>query len=275
MIVNSYAKVNIGLHILNKREDNFHNIITIFQEIDFCDQISVEKSDDFIFQSNVDWLDNRNNTCVKAFEIIKDNFPHISNVKIALKKNIPTNAGLGGGSSNGTIVLKTLNELFCLEISKEKLIEFSSKISSDSPFFVEGGLQVGQGRGEELLPIKDALNEQYILLVLPDIKINTKDAYKKCLLKGKTNIKFAEMLNELKNNNLSSELFYNDFEGYVFTTHPEIGKIKLKILDLGAKYASLSGSGSTVFGIFSKKEDMLNAYQSFSPHFSTIITSPK
>ena len=275
MIVNSYAKVNIGLHILNKREDNFHNIITIFQEIDFCDQISVEKSDDFIFQSSVEWLDNRNNTCVKAFEIIKENFPHISNVKIALKKNIPTNAGLGGGSSNGTIVLKTLNELFCLEISKEKLIEFSSKISSDSPFFVQGGLQVGQGRGEELLPIKDALNEQYILLVLPDIKINTKDAYKKCLLKGKTNIKFAEMLNELKNNNLSSELFYNDFEGYVFTTHPEIGKIKLKILDLGAKYASLSGSGSTVFGIFSKKEDMLNAYQSFSPHFSTIITSPK
>ena len=275
MIVNSYAKINIGLHILNKREDNFHNIITIFQEIDFCDQISVEKSDDFIFQSNAEWLDNRNNSCVKAFEIIKENFPHISNVKIALKKNIPTNAGLGGGSSNGTIVLKTLNELFFLEISKEKLIEFSSKISSDSPFFVEGGLQVGQGRGEELLPVKDALNEQYILLVLPDIKINTKDAYKKCLLKGKTNIKFAEMLNELKNNNLSSELFYNDFEGYVFTTHPEIGKIKLKILDLGAKYASLSGSGSTVFGIFSKKEDMLNAYQSFSPHFSTIITSPK
>ena len=275
MIVNSYAKINIGLHILNKREDNFHNIITIFQEIDFCDQISVEKSDDFIFQSNVEWLGNRNNTCVKAFEIIKDNFPHISNVKIALKKNIPTNAGLGGGSSNGTIVLKTLNELFCLEISTEKLIEFSNKISSDSPFFVEGGLQVGQGKGGELLPIKKALNEQYILLVLPDIKINTKDAYKKCLLKGKTNIKFAEMLNELKNNNLSSELFYNDFEGYVFKTHPEIGKIKLKILDLGAKYASLSGSGSTVFGMFSKKEDMLKAYQSFSPHFSTIITSPK
>ena len=95
------------------------------------------------------------------------------------------------------------------------------------------------------------------------------------MLKDKTNIKFAEMLDELKNNNLSSELFYNDFEGYVFKTHPEIGKIKLMILDLGAKYASLSGSGSTVFGIFSKKEDMLNAYQSFSPHFSTIITSPK
>ena len=86
MIVNSYAKINIGLHILDKREDNFHNIITIFQEIDFYDQISIEKSDDFLFQSNVNWLDNTNNTCVKAFEIIKEKFPHISNVKIFLKK---------------------------------------------------------------------------------------------------------------------------------------------------------------------------------------------
>ena len=189
-------------------------------------------------------------------KIIKENFPHISNVKIFLKKNIPTNAGLGGGSSNGTVILKTLNELFSLDIPKETLIALSHKISSDSPFFIDGGTQFGQGTGDKLLPIKNILNEQHILLILPDIKINTKDAYKKCLLKGKTNIKFAEMLDELKNNNLSSELFYNDFEGYVFKTHPEIGKIKLKILDLGAKYASLSGSGSTVFGIFSKK-DML------------------
>ncbi len=275
MIVNSYAKINIGLHILNKREDNFHNIITIFQEIDFCDHISIEKSDNFIFESNVDWLDNKNNTCVKAFEIVKQEFPHISNVKIFLKKKVPTNAGLGGGSSNGTAVLKTLNKLFSLGISTKKLFQLSKKVSADSPFFIEGGTQFGEGTGDKLLRIKDVLNERYVLLVLPDVKINTKDAYKKCLLKDKTNIKFAEMLNELKNNNLSSELFYNDFEGYVFKTHPEIGKIKLKILDLGAKYASLSGSGSTVFGIFSKKEDMLNAYQSFSPHFSTIITSPK
>ena len=275
MIVNSYAKINIGLHILNKREDNFHNIITIFQEIDFCDQISIEKSDNFIFKSNVDWLDNKNNTCVKAFEIVKQEFPHISNVKIFLKKNVPTNAGLGGGSSNGTAVIKTLNKLFSLGISTKKLFQLSKKISADSPFFIEGGTQFGENTGDKLLRIQDVLNERYILLVLPDIKINTKDAYKKCLLKDKTNIKFAEMLDELKNNNLSSELFYNDFEGYVFKTHPEIGKIKLKILDLGAKYASLSGSGSTVFGIFSKKEDMLNAHQSFSPHFSTIITGPK
>ena len=275
MEINSYAKINLGLHILNKRQDSLHNIITVFQEIDFYDQISIEKSDDFIFETNVDWLDKKNNTCIQAFEATKEKFPNISNIKINLVKNIPTSAGLGGGSSNGTAVLKGMNELFTLKMSQDKLIELSKKISADSPFFVNGGLQVGEGTGGDLSPIESNLNDVYILLVMPDIKIDTKNAYKKCLLKDKTNIKFAGMLGELKNYDLSSELFYNDFEVYVFKTHPEIGKIKLKILDLGAQYASLSGSGSTVFGIFSNKKDALKAHQFFSPHFSTIVTNPK
>ena len=275
MEINSYAKINLGLHILNKRKDSLHNIITVFQEIDFYDQISIEKSNDFIFETNVDWLDKKNNTCIQAFEATKEKFPNISNIKINLVKNIPTSAGLGGGSSNGTAVLKGMNELFTLKMSQDKLIELSKKISADSPFFVNGGLQVGEGTGGDLSPIESNLNGVYILLVMPDIKIDTKNAYKKCLLKDKTNIKFAGMLGELKNYDLSSELFYNDFEVYVFKTHPEIGKIKLKILDLGAQYASLSGSGSTVFGIFSNKQDALKAHQFFSLHFSAIVTSPK
>ena len=275
MEINSYAKINLGLHILNKRQDEYHNIITVFQEIDFCDQISIEKSDDFIFETNVDWLDKKNNTCIQAFNATKEKFPNISNIKINLIKNIPPGAGLGGGSSNGTSILKGINELFALKMSHDELIELSKKISADSPFFVNGGLQIGEGIGGDLSPIKSNLNGVYILLVMPDIKIDTKNAYKKCLLKDKTNIKFAGMLDELKNYDLSSELFYNDFEVYVFKTHPEIGKIKLTILDLGAKYASLSGSGSTVFGIFSNKKDALKAHQFFSPHFSTIVTNPK
>ena len=275
MEINSYAKINLGLHILNKRQDEYHNIITVFQEIDFCDQISIEKSDDFIFETNVDWLDKKNNTCIQAFNATKEKFPNISNIKINLIKNSPPGAGLGGGSSNGTSTLKGINELFALKMSHDDLIELSKKISADSPFFVNGGLQIGEGTGGDLSPVESHLNGVYILLVMPDIKIDTKNAYKKCLLKDKTNIKFAGMLDELKNYDLSSELFYNDFEVYVFTTHPEIGKIKLTILDLGAKYASLSGSGSTVFGIFSNKKDALKAHQFFSPHFSTIITNPK
>ena len=275
MEINSYAKINLGLHILNKRQDSLHNIITVFQEIDFYDQISIEKSDDFIFETNVGWLDKKNNTCIQAFEATKEKFPNISNIKINLVKNIPTSAGLGGGSSNGTAVLKGMNELFALKMSQDELVELSKKISADSPFFVNGGLQIGEGTGGDLSPIENNLNGVYILLVMPDIKIDTKNAYKKCLLKNKTNIKFAGMLDELKNYDLSSELFYNDFEVYVFKTHPEIGKIKLKVLDLGAQYASLSGSGSTVFGIFSNKQDALKAHQFFSLHFSTIVTNPK
>ena len=275
MEINSYAKINLGLHILNKRQDSLHNIITVFQEIDFYDQISIEKSNDFIFETNVVWLDKKNNTCIQAFETTKEKFPNISNIKINLVKNIPTSAGLGGGSSNGTAVLKGMNELFALKMNQDELVELSKKISADSPFFVNGGLQVGEGTGRDLSPVESNLNGVYILLVMPDIKIDTKNAYKKCLLKDKTNIKFAGMLDELKNYDLSSELFYNDFEVYVFKTHPEIGKIKLKILDLGAQYASLSGSGSTVFGIFSNKQDALKAHQFFSLHFSTIVTNPK
>ena len=275
MEINSYAKINLGLHILSKRQDGYHNIITVFQEVDFYDQISIKKSENFIFETNVEWLDKKNNTCIQAFNATKEKFPNISNIKINLIKNIPPGAGLGGGSSNGTSTLKGINELFALKMSHDDLIELSKKISADSPFFVNGGLQIGEGTGGDLSPVESHLNGVYILLVMPDIKIDTKNAYKKCLLKDKTNIKFAGMLDELKNYDLSSELFYNDFEVYVFKTHPEIGKIKLTILDLGAKYASLSGSGSTVFGIFSNKKDALKAHQFFSPHFSTIITNPK
>ena len=275
MEINSYAKINLGLHILSKRQDGYHNIITVFQEVDFYDQISIKKSENFIFETNVEWLDKKNNTCIQAFNATKEKFPNISNIKINLVKNIPPGAGLGGGSSNGTAVLRGINELFSLKMNQEELIQLSKKISADSPFFVNGGLQIGKQTGGDLLPVESDLNGVYILLVMPDIKIDTKNAYKKCLLKDKTNIKFAGMLDELKNYDLSSELFYNDFEVYVFTTHPEIGKIKLTILGLGAKYASLSGSGSTVFGIFSNKKDALKAHQFFSPHFSTIITNPK
>ena len=160
----------------------------------------------------------------------------------------------------------------------DMLKKLAEKISADSTFFVNGGLQGGEGKGEVLTTIKHPLKDQYILLVMPNIKIQTSEAFmfiKKYLVKGQTHVKLSQMLEELQLNKLSSELFYNDFEMYVFKTHPEIGKIKLEILDLGAKYASLSGSGSTVFGIFSDKHKAQKAQSFFSPHYSTIIANPK
>tara|TARA_B100001175_G_scaffold280548_1_gene258424 strand:- start:465 stop:1304 length:840 start_codon:yes stop_codon:yes gene_type:complete len=278
MKVESFAKINLGLHVLNKRADNFHNIITIFQEISFSDQLIIEQSKNTSFDTNVDWLDRKNNTCIKAVNILQKQYPDLPNFNLFLQKNIPTNAGLGGGSSNGTATLKAINKLCDLNLQQEEIKNFSEKISADSPFFVNGGLQGGEEKGQKLSPIKNSFIDNYILLVMPNIKVQTSEAFmfiKKYLVKGETHVKLSQMLEELKLNNLSSELFYNDFEMYVFKTHPEIGKIKLEILDLGAKYASLSGSGSTVFGIFSDKQKAQKAQSFFSPHYSTIIANPK
>ena len=278
MQINSYAKINLGLHVLNAREDGFHNIATIFQELNFCDQITIKESQKMSFDTNVDWLDRTNNTCIKAVKILQNHYSGLPNFKIFLQKNIPTNAGLGGGSSNGTATLKAINQLCGLNIQEKEMKKFAEKISADSTFFVNGGLQGGEQKGEKLYPIKYSAIDAYILLVMPNIKVQTSDAFmfiKKYLVKGKTDIKLSQMLEEFKLNKLSSELFYNDFEMYVFKTHPEIGKIKLEILDLGAKYASLSGSGSTVFGIFSDKQTAQKAQSFFSPHYSTIIANPK
>ena len=278
MKVESCAKINLGLHVLNRRTDDFHNIITVFQEISFSDQLTIEQSKKASFDTNVDWLDRENNTCIKAINILKKQYPDLPNFNLFLQKNIPTNAGLGGGSSNGTATLKAIDKLCDLNLQEEEIKNFSEKISADSPFFVNGGLQGGEEKGQKLSPIKSSLIDNYILLVMPDIKVQTSEAFmfiKKYLVKGETDVKLSHMLEELKLNNLSSELFYNDFELYVFKTHPEIGKIKLEILDLGAKYASLSGSGSTVFGIFSDKQKAQKAQSFFSPHYSTIIANPK
>lgn len=278
MKINSYAKINLGLHVLDQRADGLHNIVTIFQEVNFCDKITIEESKTTCLNTNVDWLSPVHNTCIKAVDILKDHYPHVPNFKISLQKNIPTNAGMGGGSSNGTAILKAINKLCVLNIEEEKMKKLAEKISADSTFFVNGGLQGGEGKGEVLTTIKHPLKDQYILLVMPNIKIQTSEAFmfiKKYLVKGQTHVKLSQMLEELQLNKLSSELFYNDFEMYVFKTHPEIGKIKLEILDLGAKYASLSGSGSTVFGIFSDKHKAQKAQSFFSPHYSTIIANPK
>ena len=278
MKIKSYAKINIGLHIINRRPDNYHNLATVFQEIDFYDQIKIEKSNKMIFESNVNWLDVTDNTCMAAVQLLKEKYLDIPNFKIELIKNIPTNAGLGGGSSNGTATLKAIDKMCGLNIDNQSMEEIAEKISADSPFFVNGGYQGGENKGEKLTPIKDAKLNGYVLLVMPNIKIQTSEAFgfiKKYLVKGNSDIKLSQMLEELQQNNLSSELFNNDFEMYVFKTHPEIGKIKLEILDLGAKYASLSGSGSTVFGIFSDKQTAQKAQSFFSPHYPTIIANPK
>ena len=277
MELKSYAKINLGLHVHDRRKDGFHNLTTVFQEISLYDNVNIREAKAFSCKTNLSSIKEKENFGTIAYKLLKEKFPDIPNVEISISKNIPTNAGLGGGSSNGAAVVKGINSLFNLSLTNKEMLEISSRVSSDSSFFINGGLQLGTQRGEVLKKISKTVIPEHVLLVKPKLKVKTKEAFldlKNHLLNEDTHINLSQLLEELKNNNFNSKLFKNDFEMYVFKTHPEIGDIKLKILDLGAIYASLSGTGSTVFGIFPTEVAAQKAEALFSPHYSTYYVNP-
>jgi len=275
--INSYAKVNIGLKILNKRSDGYHNISTVFQEIDLFDSITISKSDGPLkFSSNVEWLQNdQNNLCVIAYNYIK-NIYKIGGANIVLKKNISRGSGLGSGSSNAAATMKGLREIYNLEVADSELIKIGSKIGADVPFFINGSTQVGEGIGEKLTSIRSSMDAQY-LIVTPDIPIDTKWAYsqyKNNLDNCSSPTKFSDSFRGKTINLDTLKFFENDFESVVFPTYPEIGAIKNKLIALGAKFASLSGSGSTVYGIFDDDANIDKAFSHFFPRHKTFIAHP-
>jgi 4-diphosphocytidyl-2-C-methyl-D-erythritol kinase len=277
MELKSYAKINLGLHVHDRRKDGFHNLTTVFQEISLYDNVNIREAKTFSCKTNLLSINEKENFGTIAYKLLKEKFPDIPNVEISISKNIPINAGLGGGSSNGAAVVKGINSLFNLSLTNKEMLEISSRVSSDSSFFINGGLQLGTQRGEVLKKISKTVIPEHVLLVKPKLKVKTKEAFldlKNHLLNEDTHINLSQLLEELKNNNFNSKLFKNDFEMYVFKTHPEIGDIKLKILDLGAIYASLSGTGSTVFGIFPTEVAAQKAEAFFSPHYSTYYVNP-
>tara|TARA_B100000497_G_scaffold41333_1_gene48101 strand:- start:2016 stop:2870 length:855 start_codon:yes stop_codon:yes gene_type:complete len=275
--INSYAKVNIGLKILNKRSDGYHNISTVFQEIDLFDTITISKSDGPLkFSTNVEWLKNdQNNLCVIAYNHIK-NLYKIGGANIVLKKNISRGSGLGSGSSNAAAIMKGLREIYNLEVADSELIKIGSRIGADVPFFINGSTQVGEGIGEKLTSIRSSMDAQY-LIVTPDIPIDTKWAYsqyKNNLDNCSSPTKFSDSFRGKTINLDTLKFFENDFESVVFPTYPEIGAIKNKLIALGAKFASLSGSGSTVYGIFDDDANIDKAFSHFFPRHKTFIAHP-
>ena len=270
----SFSKVNIGLKIVKKRRDGYHDIHTVFQELDFHDRISLKKKKSGCsFKSNVNWLSNNNsNLCVKAWQSLVQRF-NIGGVKIELKKNIPPGSGLGGGSSNAACVLKGLKRLYKLNIQSRDLIKIGTSIGADVPFFINGGCQLGSGVGDELKKIEHS-NEKIFLLVMPEIHIDTKTTFKKFkkfLDNNQEKVNFADYI--IKGNFLF-KFFENDFETIIVPAYPEIGKIKIKLLEQGALFSSLSGTGSTVFGVFDDEAKAISAESLFSSHYKTVIAHP-
>ena len=277
VIINSNAKVNIGLKVLKHREDGYHDIVTVFQEIDLFDIVSISrKSKRCDFNSNATWLKNdKTNLCVIAYEAMKGKFD-IGGVDIDLTKNIPRGSGLGGGSSNAASIMKGIRELYSLNISDKALEDMASKIGADVPFFIRGSIQLGEGIGDRLTPLKINISGKY-LIIIPDAEIDTSWAYskfKKDLDSSILPINFASLSNEKTIGLDKLKFFENDFESIVVPTYPEIGKIKEALHALGAGFASLSGSGSTVFGIFNDDVSLDKALSYFSPKYKTFIANP-
>ena len=242
------AKINLGLNVLRKREDGYHDIESCFFPIDLRDSLEIIKSEKFSFRSYGIEIpgDSETNLCVKAYDLLKDKY-ELPPIEIHLLKNIPIGAGLGGGSADGAFMLKLLNEQFSLGIATTDLQSYALQLGSDCPFFIENKPVIVSGRGEEMEPIDLDLSNYKIVVENPGIHISTKEAYS-----GVAPHLPKTAIREIVDKPIEEweDQLINDFEPSVFISHPEIQEIKNKMYESGAVYSSMTGSGSAVFGIF-------------------------
>jgi len=254
MVVFPTAKINLGLHIHAKCADGFHYIETVFYPVysfsDILEIVRTNKSDYFFQQSGIS-IENQDgiNMVEKAYLLLQKNY-NLPSVEMFLYKQIPVGAGLGGGSSDAAFALKLINRLFEINLSNEKLKEYAAELGSDCSFFIDNTPAIGIGRGDKLLPCSiPQLADKHIVIVTPDVFISTAEAYTCCRPMKRT----ASLL-ELISRPLQEwkELLVNDFEQTIFPLYPQLQKIKEDLYKRGAIYASLSGSGSSLYGIFDK-----------------------
>ena len=244
------AKINIGLQIVRKRPDGYHDLQTVFYPTDFfTDYLRISSSEEeivFNMESREDLGDADNNLCVKAFRLLQKDYG-ISHVEIFLRKGIPSGAGLGGGSADAAFTLKMFRDIFQLPIDEEKMVDYALQLGSDVPFFLYNKPMYATGRGEVLTPIDLDLSPYRLKIVKPDIHISTKEAYA-----GVTPCESDIFLPEILKNNPNDwkNLVVNDFEESLFKKVPALKTVKEELYREGALYASMSGSGSAFFGVF-------------------------
>ena len=258
----SNAKVNIGLNISAKLDNNYHKIETLIQEISLSDEISIKiyqrRGNIKILQEgiNIECAEEQN-TCYVMANFLKKKFNLKNKITIKIKKNIPTGSGLGGGSSNAAATLRCLDESLQLRMSKIEKNKICTSIGMDVPFFLDGGLQFAENMGEKLKPISSIFRKHFFLLVFPRFGISTSWAYNHINKRLPSKKKLYNLL-ALKES-INFDLFGNDFETIVIPRYPEIREVKKLLLSSNALFSSLSGSGSTVFGIFKNFDDVLKA----------------
>lgn len=257
------AKINIGLHILRKRPDHYHDIETFFYPVYWSDILEILPAKMLHFQSSGILIPNdaQGNLCMRAYHLLKSDFD-IPNVQIHLHKIIPIGAGLGGGSADAAFTIQLLNQIFQLNLSLAQMQDYARKLGSDCAFFIENKPKYGIKKGDIFENIALHLSNKFIILVYPNLHITTQEAYQQ-VKPCDTRLALNELLLKEPFENWKNTIV-NDFEAALFPKHPILSNIKDKLYDLGAVYASMSGSGSTLFGIF---EQEVNLTVHFSKDF--------
>lgn len=255
MLVNPPAKINIGLHVVSQRADGYHNLETVFYPIGLADTLEVKvlehSNAPYLFQQVGKKIDgpSEDNLIIRVYESLRKEFD-LPQLDIYLDKKIPTGAGLGGGSSDAASMMKLLVEAYDLPLTEEEMCNRLSRFGADCPFFVKASPCYATGIGDEFAPLKLSLKGWYIALVKPQVSVSTKEAYD-LVVPQVSGLYLPDVLSRPVDE--WKGLVRNDFERSVFAHHPQISAIKETLYDMGATYASMSGSGSAVFGLFRKR----------------------
>ena len=265
--VQSNAKINLALYINHKRNDGYHDISTLMQEINFSDEIIISKNQNNkinIYSKGIKTPTDKTNLCYIAAASFLHTFNINDGVDITIHKKIPIGAGLGGGSSNAISIIKALGKIFEIDIDSHNLFSMATTIGADVPFFIDGCLQYAKGIGHDLHPLPPLFKPYFFLLILPNISISTLwayDKYKKYLENQSNPSNFLPL-----SDNIDWSLWKNDFEKVVLSTYPEIKAIKSGLHNTNSLFVSLSGSGSTMFGVYDNLELVDNAQTIFKEH---------
>jgi len=271
MITFPLAKINLGLNVVERRSDGYHNLETVFYPVQISDALELTVMDEK-FPSTADCDikvsnmlvdgDEQRNLVVRAYNLLKQDFPQMPRVHAHLWKGIPSQAGMGGGSSDCAYTIKLLNQMFSLGLDTAQMISYAARLGADCPFFILSHPAYAEGIGERLQKITLDLSDYFIGVVRPDIPVSTREAFS--LIKPQRPAKSCRDIIMQPIETWREELA-NDFEQSVFALHPDIGRIKERLYELGAVYAAMTGSGSAVFGIFSEEIKI-------SKHFPEMFT---
>ena len=277
MITFTIAKINLGLNVVEKRLDGYHNLQTVFYPVPIMDALEIAPMSEG-FPSDVDCDlkvtnihiegDEQRNLVVRAYQLLKKDFPSLPRIHTHLWKGIPTQAGMGGGSSDCAYMIRLLNETFDLQLTNEQMQQYAAQLGADCAFFIESVPCYAEGIGEQLEPISLDLSGWYIGVVRPDIPVPTKEAFSR-IHPHYPALNCREVVMqpvETWRDNL-----INDFEESVFALHPEIGAVKEQLYKMGATYAAMSGSGSALFGLFKEEPDGLRQAFPDMFTFSTVL----